>query len=70
MFENEKFDCNYYKENIDKIKDLQHQLDNMLFIDDIVNIKASKFFATGVEREDIVQEGLIGLYKAIKSFDI
>ena len=36
---------------------------------DIVNIKASKFFATGVEREDIVQEGLIGLYKATKSYD-
>ena len=27
------------QENIDKIKGLQHQLDNMLFIDDIVNIK-------------------------------
>ena len=27
------------QENIDKIKNLQHQLDNMLFIDDIVNIK-------------------------------
>lgn len=27
------------QENINKIKDLQHQLDNMLFIDDIVNIK-------------------------------
>lgn len=36
----------------------------------IVNIKASKFFATGVEREDIIQEGLIGLYKATKSYDI
>lgn len=36
---------------------------------DIVNIKASKFFATGVERDDIIQEGLIGLYKATKSYD-
>ena len=36
---------------------------------DIVNIKASKFFATGVEKEDILQEGLIGLYKATKSYD-
>lgn len=36
---------------------------------DIVNIKASKFFANGVEREDIIQEGLIGLYKATKSYD-
>ena len=36
---------------------------------DLVNIKASKFFMTGSEREDIVQEGLIGLYKATKSFN-
>lgn len=36
---------------------------------DLVNIKASKFFMVGAERDDIVQEGLIGLYKATKSFD-
>ena len=36
---------------------------------DIVNIKASKFFANGIEREDIIQEGLIGLYKATKSYN-
>ncbi len=34
-----------------------------------VNIKVSKYFIVGAEKEDIVQEGLIGLYKAIKSFD-
>lgn len=37
---------------------------------DLVNMKASKFFMAGSEREDIIQEGLIGLYKATKSFDI
>ena len=36
---------------------------------DIVNMKANKFFMVGAEREDIVQEGMIGLYKAVKSFD-
>lgn len=36
---------------------------------DLVNMKASKFFMSGAERDDIVQEGLIGLYKATKSFD-
>lgn len=36
---------------------------------DLVNMKASKFFMAGAERDDIVQEGLIGLYKATKSFD-
>lgn len=37
---------------------------------DLVNMKASKFFMAGAERDDIVQEGLIGLYKATKSFDV
>lgn len=36
---------------------------------DLVNMKASKFFMAGAEKDDIVQEGLIGLYKATKSFD-
>ncbi len=36
----------------------------------IVNMKASKFFAAGIEREDIVQEGLIGLYKATQSYNV
>lgn len=36
---------------------------------DLVNMKASKFFMAGAEKDDIVQEGMIGLYKATKSFD-
>ncbi len=36
---------------------------------EVVNIKVSKYFIIGAEKEDIVQEGLIGLYKAIKNFD-
>lgn len=36
---------------------------------EIVNMKVSRYFIIGAEKEDIVQEGLIGLYKAIKSFD-
>ena len=36
---------------------------------DIVNMKANKFYIIGAEREDMAQEGLIGLYKAVKSFD-
>ena len=35
---------------------------------EIVNLKANKFFMVGAEKEDIVQEGMIGLYKAIKSY--
>ena len=36
---------------------------------ELVNMKASKFFIVGAERGDIVQEGMIGLYKATKAFD-
>lgn len=36
---------------------------------DMVNAKVSKYFIVGAEKEDIVQEGLIGLFKAIKNFD-
>ena len=36
---------------------------------DTVNMKVGKYFMIGAEREDIVQEGLIGLYKAVKSFN-
>lgn len=37
---------------------------------ELVNIKVSKYFIIGAEREDIVQEGMIGLYKAIKKFEL
>ena len=36
---------------------------------EIVNMKANKFFMIGAEKDDMVQEGMIGLYKAVKSFD-
>lgn len=36
---------------------------------ELVNVKVSKYFIIGAEKEDIIQEGLIGLFKAIKSFD-
>ena len=36
---------------------------------DLVNMKVSKYFIIGAEKEDIVQEGMIGLFKAIQGFD-
>ena len=36
---------------------------------ELVNIKVSKYFMVGAERDDIVQEGLIGLFKAIKMYN-
>lgn len=35
---------------------------------ELVNMKVSKYFMIGSEKEDIIQEGLIGLYKAAKSY--
>lgn len=37
---------------------------------DVVSMKANRFFVIGAEREDIIQEGFWGLYKAIQSFDV
>ena len=36
---------------------------------ELVNIKVGKYFMIGAEKEDIMQEGMIGLYKAIKNFE-
>jgi len=37
---------------------------------DVVSMKANRFFMVGAEKEDMIQEGMIGLYKAVKSFNI
>jgi RNA polymerase sporulation-specific sigma factor len=33
-----------------------------------VRVKAKSYFLVGADREDIIQEGMIGLYKAIRDF--
>ncbi|MCI8384103.1 MAG: RNA polymerase sporulation sigma factor SigH [Clostridia bacterium] len=35
----------------------------------LVNVKVGKYFMIGAEKEDIMQEGMIGLFKAIKNFN-
>ncbi len=37
---------------------------------DAVEIKVTKFYISGAEKDDIMQEGLIGLYKSIRDFDL
>ena len=37
---------------------------------EVVNMKANKFFMVGAEKDDMIQEGMIGLYKAVKSFNL
>lgn len=36
---------------------------------DVVKIKAHLYFMVGADREDIVQEGMIGIFKAIRNYD-
>ena len=36
----------------------------------LVNMKTNRFFLVGAEDDDMVQEGMIGLFKAIQSFDL
>ena len=36
---------------------------------ELVTMKVSRYFIVGAEKEDIFQEGMIGLYKAIKCFN-
>lgn len=56
---------------IQKIKSGDNDALNFLInkYKEVVNMKVSRYFIIGAEREDITQEGLIGLYKAIKSYD-
>ncbi len=35
---------------------------------ELVTMKVSKYFIVGAEKEDIFQEGMIGLFKAVKSY--
>lgn len=66
-----KYDEMTDEDLVAKIKIGDKSAQNALFdrYKDIVNMKANKFYIIGAEREDMEQEGLIGLYKAIKSFD-
>ena len=36
---------------------------------ELVNMKVGKYFMIGAEKEDIIQEGMIGLFKAIQSYN-
>ena len=36
---------------------------------DLINVKVGKYFIIGADREDICQEGMIGLYKATQNFN-
>ena len=68
---NDKYETMNDEDLIDVIKSGDNHALNYLIdkYKEIVNMKVSKYFMIGAEKEDIVQEGLIGLYKAIKDFN-
>lgn len=69
-FNDERFDTMRDEELIPLIQSGDQHALNFLInrYKELVNIKVSKYFIVGAEREDIIQEGMIGLYKAIKNF--
>lgn len=55
-----------------KIKDGDESALNMIMekYKNFVYSRAKSFFIVGAEQEDIIQEGMIGLFKAIKGYDL
>src|SRR5699024_11308518 len=47
-----------------------YALDHLIYkYKNFVRAKARTYFLIGADREDIIQEGMIGLYKAIRDYD-
>ena len=71
---NEKQQSRYEQLGDEMIVELVHQgdseaLDYLIHkYKNFVRAKARSYFLVGADREDIVQEGMIGLYKAIRDF--
>ena len=70
-FSIENYNNNSDEEVIKKIKSGDEQALAYLLdkYKELVNIKVSKYFMIGAEKDDIIQEGMIGLFKAIKTYD-
>jgi RNA polymerase sporulation-specific sigma factor len=65
------------EKNLDKDTIIKIRSGDSKALDSIMNkyksfvySRAKPFFIVGAEKEDIIQEGMIGLFKAIKCFDI
>ena len=69
------FDFNYSSMSDEKLTDLIRSGDKCALeylinkYKSLVNAKVGKYYMVGAEKEDIMQEGLIGLFKAIKNFN-
>lgn len=67
---NYKFDTMTDEEIVSMVRDNNIEALNFIISKyrELVYMKSSKYFIIGAERDDIFQEGMIGLYKAILSF--
>ncbi len=65
-----QYECLTDEQIVSKIKEGDEKALSYLLekYKNLVNVKVGKYFIIGAEKEDIVQEGMIGLFKAIKSF--
>ena len=68
---NNKYEDLSDEELIEKIRLGDSEAQNFLLdkYKNLVNMKANRFFLIGGENDDVLQEGMIGLFKAIQSFD-
>ena len=71
FFKTNKYDNLTDEELVEKIQEGDEEALTYILekYKELVNMKVGKYFIVGAEKEDTVQEGMIGLFKAIKSFD-
>lgn len=72
LFENCKYKNMSDEELIEQIRlgDLEAQNYLLEKYRNLVSMKSNRFFLIGAESDDMIQEGMIGLFKAIQSFDL
>ena len=57
---------------IEKAKQLDEQALEEIFLEfkPFIRTMAFKYFLSGADRDDLMQEGMIGLFNAIKTYDV
>lgn len=65
-----EYDCKTDEDNVEAVREGDSEALEYLInkYKNFVRAKARSYFLIGADREDIVQEGMIGLYKAIRDF--
>ncbi|MCR5501444.1 MAG: sigma-70 family RNA polymerase sigma factor [Lachnospiraceae bacterium] len=59
------------EELIQRVRDGEDEITDVILnkYKDLVRIKVRKMYILGADEEDLIQEGMIGLFKAIRDFD-